>query len=62
MRPFLAEDVRFVLDRLGGLNRDPTEPLGGHLDLGRVGIIGMSLGGILAPWHACGTRDSLPVF
>jgi pimeloyl-ACP methyl ester carboxylesterase len=54
--PFLAEDIRFVLDRIGNVNVDPTDLLGGHLDLERVGIIGMSMGGILAA-EAC-LRDA----
>jgi predicted dienelactone hydrolase len=41
-----AQDARFVLDTLEGLNgNDPDGLLTGRLDLGRVGIFGFSLGG-----------------
>ena len=51
--PFLVEDARFVLSRLGGaLDEDPHEPLAGRLDLDRVGIFGPSLGGVVAA-EAC---------
>ena len=40
-------DVRFVLDRLAGLDEAPG-PFRARLDLGRVGIAGHSLGGITA--------------
>jgi protein tyrosine phosphatase (PTP) superfamily phosphohydrolase (DUF442 family) len=50
--PFLVDDVRFVLRRMAALNGDPGEVLGGRLDLGRVGIFGPSLGGIVAA-EAC---------
>jgi dienelactone hydrolase len=47
--PFLGEDVSFVLDRLEALDGDgAADPLSGRLDLSRVGLIGMSLGGIVA--------------
>jgi predicted dienelactone hydrolase len=46
--PFLADDVRFTLRRIGALNDDPDEVLGGRLDLGRVGIFGVSLGAMVA--------------
>jgi predicted dienelactone hydrolase len=49
--PYFAADVPFVLDQLTLLNAtDPT--LGGRLDMGHVGIIGVSLGGINAA-EAC---------
>jgi predicted dienelactone hydrolase len=49
--PFLAEDLRFVLDQLERLDReDPV--LAGHLDLQRAGVFGMSLGGYVGP-EAC---------
>ncbi len=47
--PYLAQDVRFALDRLAALNRaDPRGILTGKLDLQRVGVFGVSLGGIVA--------------
>jgi len=42
--PFLAQDASFTLDRLTDLDRS-DEVLGGRLDLGRVGMFGVSLGG-----------------
>jgi hypothetical protein len=49
--PFLAEDLRFVLDQLEQLDRiDPA--LAGHLDLERAGVFGVSLGGYVGP-EAC---------
>jgi dienelactone hydrolase len=54
--PFLAEDIRFVLDRCEALVHDRADPLAGRLDLTRTGIIGMSLGGIIAA-EAC-ARDA----
>ena len=51
--PYLAEDVRFVLDRLTALNQaDPTGPLTGRMDLSKIGVFGVSLGGIVAA-EAC---------
>ena len=45
--PFLAQDVSFTLDQLAALDRsDPNDILKGRLDMTRVGIIGVSLGGI----------------
>ena len=49
--PHLARDVSFVLDRLALLNL-AQGPFGGRLDLGRVGVFGVSLGGIVAS-EAC---------
>lgn len=47
--PFLGEDVSFVLDRLEELDGDGTaDPLAGRLDLTRVGLVGTSLGGLVA--------------
>jgi len=44
--PYLAEDVSFTLGQLAALNRsDPHGILTGRLDLARVGIFGLSLGG-----------------
>ena len=46
--PYLAQDVVFTLDQLAALNRaDPNSILTGKLDLRRVGVFGMSLGGIV---------------
>ncbi len=47
--PYFANDVRFLLDQLGALNRvDPNGILNGRLDLKHIGIFGVSLGGIVA--------------
>jgi hypothetical protein len=47
--PYLAEDVRFVLDELAKLNQaDPFGKLTGRMDLERTGVFGISLGGIVA--------------
>lgn len=54
--PYLAEDVAFALDQLESVNReDPHGRLTGRLDLRRTGVLGVSLGGIVAA-EACG-RD-----
>lgn len=46
--PFLAEDVRFVLDELAKLNQsDPRGKLTGRMDLEHMGVFGISLGGIV---------------
>lgn len=51
--PFLAQDVIFTLDRLTTLNQaDPNGILTGRLDLGRAGMFGSSLGGIIGA-EAC---------
>jgi predicted dienelactone hydrolase len=42
-----AEDIRFVIDQLDSLNRS-EEQFEGNLDLGRLGVMGMSMGGIAA--------------
>ena len=53
--PYLARDAAFALDRLGALNRaDPHGVLTGRLDLQRVGVFGVSLGGIVVG-EACRT-------
>ena len=45
---FLADDVRFVLDRLAALNDgDMDGPLAGRLDLERLGALGVSLGAMV---------------
>lgn len=41
--PYLAQDVRFTLDQLALLDR--RGPLAGRLDMTRVGVMGVSLGG-----------------
>ena len=47
--PYLAQDVSFTLDQLAALNlADPNGVLAGKLDLQRVGVFGVSLGGIVA--------------
>jgi predicted dienelactone hydrolase len=47
--PYLAQDVSFTLDRLAALNLvDPHGILAGKLNLQRVGVFGVSLGGIVA--------------
>ena len=47
--PFFAQDVRFTLDQLGRVDAgDPHHILAGHLDLDRVGVFGVSLGGRIA--------------
>ncbi len=46
--PYLADDVSFVLDRLTALDSaGATNGLRGKLDMERVGIFGVSLGGIV---------------
>jgi predicted dienelactone hydrolase len=51
--PFLAQDAVFALDQLTALNHaDPTGFLTGRLDVSRVGIFGLSLGGDVAA-EAC---------
>jgi len=44
----LAEDVRFVLDRLLEASEDPDHPLFGRIDPERIGSSGHSLGGKLS--------------
>jgi len=51
--PYLAEDVSFVLDRLATIGATgPAGILAGRLDLDRVGVFGVSLGGMVAA-EAC---------
>ncbi len=51
--PYFAQDVSFTLDRLAALNKDdPNGILTGRLDLQHVGILGISLGAIVAS-EAC---------
>ncbi len=55
--PYLALDVVFALDQLAVVNQaDPNAILTGKLDLQRVGIFGVSLGGIVVG-EAC-RRDA----
>ena len=49
--PFLADDLRFVLSQAEILDHDDPI-LAGHIDTGRAGVFGMSLGGYVAP-EAC---------
>ncbi len=57
--PYLAKDVEFVLDQLDVLNRDDAKGLlKGRLDHNRIGIFGVSLGGIVAA-EACRTERRL---
>ncbi len=48
--PVRADDMRFVLDRVTGLDARPAprNPFAHRLDLGRVGAFGHSLGGVAA--------------
>ena len=51
--PYLAEDVIFALDQLASLDdADPRGILTGRLDLGRLGMFGVSLGGMITA-EAC---------
>ena len=50
--PYFAADVGLVLDRLTEINADPAHILHGKLDLGHVGVMGMSLGAIVTA-QAC---------
>ena len=43
-----VQDVSFVLDRLQALDTDRRDRFHGRLDLGRIGMLGWSLGGIIA--------------
>ena len=46
--PYFAQDVVFTLDQLAKLNKaDPNGNLTGRLDLERIGIFGVSLGGMI---------------
>lgn len=45
--PYLAEDVSFVIDRLEHLDRTGGGPVAGRLDLERIGVAGVSLGGLV---------------
>jgi predicted dienelactone hydrolase len=41
-------DVRFLIDQLLGQHRDPNSPLYGSIDENRIGVVGLSLGGMTA--------------
>lgn len=57
--PYLAQDVVFVLNQLEALNRnDPNSILNDRLDLNRIGIFGVSLGGIVVA-ETCSTERRL---
>lgn len=50
--PYLAADVPLVIDRLSEINANPRHPLYGLLDLQAIGVMGVSLGAIVAA-QAC---------
>ena len=52
--PYFAADVPVIIDRLAQINADPAHILHGLLDLDHVGVMGMSLGGIVTA-QACAT-------
>lgn len=55
----LIGDVRFVLDKLEGLNQhDPKKRLTGRLDLSRIGMFGHSMGGMTTT-HVCRVDDRI---
>lgn len=56
--PWFAADVGPVLDRLAQINANPSHLLYGMLDLDRVGVMGMSLGAIVAA-QACATEPRI---
>jgi pimeloyl-ACP methyl ester carboxylesterase len=57
--PFLAQDVSFALERLAELDHgDPQGILTGRLNLKRAGVLGISLGGIVAS-EACLRESAL---
>lgn len=56
--PWFAADVGPLLDRLAKINADPSHMLHGKLDLDRVGVMGMSLGAIVAA-QACATESRI---
>lgn len=47
MIPFLGEDVSFVIDQLERLDGAGAGPVAGRLDLDRLGVAGVSLGGLV---------------
>ena len=56
--PYLAADVPLVIDRLRATNADPNHPLHGLLDLERIGVMGVSLGAIVAA-QACQSYEQV---
>ena len=56
--PYLAADVPVVIDRLSAINADPNHPLHGLLDLQRIGVMGVSLGAIVAA-QACQSYEQV---
>ena len=56
--PYLAADVPLVIDRLRAINVDPNHPLHGLLDLDRIGVMGVSLGAIVAA-QACQSYEQV---
>ena len=54
--PYLVDDVPLVIDRLSAINANPRHPLHGLLDLQAIGVMGVSLGGIVAA-QACQNVD-----
>ncbi len=54
--PYLAADVPLVIERLRAINADPNHPLHGLFDLERIGVMGVSLGAIVAA-QACQSYD-----
>lgn len=46
--PYLGDDVSFVIDQLEQLQQAGTAPLAGRLDLDRIAVAGVSLGGLVA--------------
>lgn len=57
--PYLASDVRFALDKIADLDEeDPQGHLTGLFDLDRIGIMGVSLGGITGA-EACRNEPRL---
>lgn len=46
--PFLGQDISLLIDELERLDAEGTHPLAGRLDLQRIGVAGVSLGGIVA--------------
>ncbi len=56
--PYLAADVSAILDRLRAINADPRHPLHGLFDFENVGVMGISLGAIVAA-QACQRDDRI---
>lgn len=54
--PYLAADIPAVIARLSAINGDPRHPLHGLLDLQKIGVMGVSLGAIVAA-QVCQSYD-----